>query len=276
MKNIIILYSGGLDSYILYRYAKKMHPDDNIKAIYWNHYQEAAKIEISRLPNFVEVRNVDWMNLKGKFPIDCPGKNEGAIYIPGRNLIFMALCACEDLPDEIWMGAYNGETHNKATDKNYQFLWGLNSILNYVLSPFYGDKKIECKFPLADLGMTKLKSVDWALKNGVTKEELIATYSCYAGDGGLCGECIQCIKRWSIFGQHGFTEKYNVNPATTKQGLLTFGEMIRCELGGEHPYYNQESIDEILPYFMKYALKNQHLFDPELINKIIMVKNLKK
>ncbi|MCK9273379.1 7-cyano-7-deazaguanine synthase [Candidatus Gracilibacteria bacterium] len=275
MKNIIILYSGGLDSYILYQYAKKNYPNDNIKAIYWNYYQDVAKIEISKLPNFVEIRNLDWMNLKGKTSIECPGRNEGPIFIPGRNLVFAVLCACEDLPDEIWLGTLAGETHNKGTDKNYQFLWNMNATLNYVLGPFLGEKKIECKFPLADAGMNKLDCVNWALNNGITKEELISTYSCHSGKDIPCGECVQCIKRWSIFGQNGFTEKYNVNPATTKQGLLMFEEMIRCKLGGDNPYYNQESIQEILPFFMQYALKNQHLFDAKLINNIVMVKNLK-
>ena len=63
MKKIAILYSGGLDSYILYHYAKITNPTDDIIGVYWDHGQEADEAEQLSLPDFVQVRKVDWLKL---------------------------------------------------------------------------------------------------------------------------------------------------------------------------------------------------------------------
>ena len=249
MKKIVILYSGGLDSYILYHYAKNTQPDADIKAVYWDYHHSVNKEEIEALPNFVEVRKVDWMNLEGKSPVSLPNRTEGPIFVPGRNLVFPILTACQDLPDEIWLGTLGGETHNKGTDKNYQFLWTMNSTLNYVLSPYYGDKKLEVKFPFADNNMNKNDIVKWALRNGITKEQLIKTYSCHY-PGHKCGKCVQCVKRSFVFLDNGFTEETLEFPPTSPMGLQIIDDLLKSV--HRNGYYNVLSFKELYPGYLKY------------------------
>ncbi len=212
---IVILYSGGLDSFIMYHMAKVKFPDAEIQAIYFNHGQPVADKEIEGLPDFVEVRNIDWLN-KEKTPVAQAGRREGAIMIPGRNLVFGTLIACQELPDEIWIGALKGETHEKGTDKNYMFLSHMNNTINYVLKPFKDN--IEAKFPLADAGLDKLSAVQWGLENGLSDDDILSTRSCHNGDTDACGQCIQCIKRWAVFGICGFSEDYDIHPLDGEYG----------------------------------------------------------
>jgi len=249
MKKIVISYSGGLDSYILYHICKQQNPTANIVCVYWDFGQEVAKQEVPRLPDFVEVRKLDWLNLKGKTPLGLKGRNEGNIFIAGRNLVLATLLACEELAHEIWLGALYGENHNKGTDKNDQFLWQTNSTLNYVLSPFYDkEEKLVVRFPLVEMKLNKKDLTIWALSNGITQEELKKTYSCHKGKDKQCGECVQCVKRWAVFGSLGFYEVYDNNPKESDMARAMYVEMKRTLDGGENPYYNQESINEVYDY----------------------------
>ena len=55
---ISILYSGGLDSFLLYRYAKKNYPNAEISAMYFKHGSISEQKEIESLPSFVKIREV--------------------------------------------------------------------------------------------------------------------------------------------------------------------------------------------------------------------------
>lgn len=211
MKKIIVLYSGGLDSRILFHIAQMQNPDAEIKALYWNYYHDAATIEIDRLPEFVEVRNVDWMQtVQGYYSKE--GDPAGDIYIPGRNMVFSILSACQDLPDEIWLGALYEEAHDYATDKNSKFVGLTNDLLQYVLKPFKPDG-VKIRMPMVEMGLTKFTALKWALSNGLSHNDLKATVSCYNPiDVTPCGTCPQCIRRQMLFRDLGFKEEYHVDP----------------------------------------------------------------
>lgn len=213
---IVVLYSGGLDSLILLKLAKASYPDAEIKCLYYRHGADSEEAEIARLPDFVEVREVAWL---GEFcrpvaKLDDP--YAGAIYIPGRNLVFSALAACQELSDEVWMGTLWDEDNDQATDKNERFRRGASELLSYVLSPFVGNVKV--RFPFVEAGWSKVDAVEWALANGVTKEELIETVSCWHHDGIPCGQCKQCFKRYFIFLLNKLEECYRVHPIYSRHG----------------------------------------------------------
>jgi len=208
---IVILYSGGLDSFLMYKWANVYYPDADIKCIFYTHGHDSEQSELKSLPNFVEVRNIDWLDASHQPVSKKSDPFAGNIYIPGRNLIFGALAACQELADEIWMGTVVDEDNPQATDKNEKFRHDTSELLSYVLSPFIDDVKI--KFPFVDASMTKLDCVLWALKHNVTKEELIHTTSCWHNINGTpCGECKQCLKRMLVFGITDITESYIVHP----------------------------------------------------------------
>jgi 7-cyano-7-deazaguanine synthase in queuosine biosynthesis len=244
-----ISYSGGLDSFILYRYATIHYPDAEVICKYFDIGQDYAAKEIATLPEWVEVRKIEWLRhgeeLAGK-----EGSKSGNIIIPGRNMVLATMMASLTLADEIWMGALLGETHAGSTDKNYDFINYMNTTLSYVYSPFK-EGGIEIKFPLADAGMGKFESVEWALNNGLTPDQLMATSSCLNGENGNCGRCVVCCRRWGIFGQLGFEEKYNVHPMEVPQNLDMVLEMIKGERGDEC-HYDEFRRREIMPFVYAY------------------------
>lgn len=213
---ICILYSGGLDSFLMYKWAKIYNPLDDIVCVYYKHGAESEAQEILRLPSFVDVRAVDWLGDKIK---PQPKKSDpfaGAIYIPGRNMVFATLAASQELANEIWMGTLYDEDNSQATDKNEKFRSDTSSLLSYVLSPFVDSVNI--RFPFVDAKMSKLQTVAWALENDVSKEELLSTTSCWHNVSGVpCGNCKQCAKRMLVFELNGIKEEFMVHPTESSQ-----------------------------------------------------------
>lgn len=213
---LVILYSSGLDSLIMKHYAQVNYPDAEIKCLYFKHGADSEAEEIARLPNFVEVRTVDWLGDKIKPVAKKEDPFAGAIYIPGRNLVFSVLAASQELADEIWMGTLHDEDNPKGTDKNETFRNMTSEILTYVLSPFVDGVKV--RFPFVDEKWTKVEAVKWALANGLTKEEIVNTVSCWHHKGQPCGRCKQCFKRQLVFKINGIDEVCEQDPINSDFG----------------------------------------------------------
>lgn len=204
---IVLLYSGGLDSRIMAHYAKVKYPKAEVKCLYYAHGAPAEQNEISTLPDFVEVRRLDWLTPEKGPVAKATDPAAGAIYIPGRNMVFATLAACQELPDQIWLGALKDEQHEQATDKNQTFADLAGETLEYVLSPFLKGS-LFIRAPLAEMKWTKLSSLEWALTNGLSAEEVLKTVSCYGPHGKPCGNCRACIKRAVNFGAAGLYEEH--------------------------------------------------------------------
>lgn len=246
---IVILYSSGLDSFLMYKLAKKEHPNAEVKCIFFAHGQDAQDVEMSKLPDFVTVRKIDWLGDDIKPLAKKSDPFAGAIYIPGRNLVFSVVAACQELPDQIWMGTMWDEDNQQATDKNEEFRKATSRLLSYVLSPFIGDVKLQ--FPFVQKQWTKEDAVNWALQNGVSKEELIETVSCWHQHGELpCGECKQCTKRMLVFGLNGFEEPYVVHPTKSKsqqENMLSYFKAFNN--GHDLNRDERNMVDMMLRYF---------------------------
>jgi 7-cyano-7-deazaguanine synthase in queuosine biosynthesis len=221
---IVILYSGGLDSFLLKKWAEKYYPKAEIKCIYYAHGADSEWQEVSRLPDYVEVRRVDWINDKCRPLAKKDDPFAGAIYIPGRNLVFSVLAASQEIANEVWMGTVYDEDNPKATDKNEYFREDTSALLSYVLSPFID--KVKVRFPFVEERWTKRNCVKWAIGNGVTPEELMSTVSCWNHQGMPCGECKQCFKRWLVFKLNGFEEKYLQHPLDSDYGLTLIDDYL--------------------------------------------------
>ena len=245
--NILILYSGGLDSLIMARFAEVRYPNAKVTKVFYDIGQPYAAKEIAALPADVIQRKLPWLSPEFT-PVGKEGSASGDIIIPGRNMLLATAAACMYLPDEIWMGALQGETHEGSTDKNYPFLNRLNETLAYVLRPFYEGPPWRSKapavarFPLADAGFNKLRAVRWALQNGITEAQIKASSSCLSGEPGNCGRCVVCLRRWGIFRQLGIPqEQYNVDPLTTPE----LSALAHAMVTGNH--YDEDRTSEILP-----------------------------
>ena len=216
MKKVVILYSGGLDSFILYKYIKSTQPDAEVKCIYYVHGADSEQSEMSRLPHFVERKWIDWLDDRNKPLAKDSDPFAGAIYIPGRNLVFSVMAACQELANEIVMGTVWDEDNPGATDKNELFREATSALLTYVLSPFIN--KVTVRFPFVENEWTKNDCVKWALENDVTPDELMFTISCWNHKGVACGQCKQCFKRWLVFKLNGFEEHYAQHPIDSDFG----------------------------------------------------------
>jgi 7-cyano-7-deazaguanine synthase in queuosine biosynthesis len=237
---ILILFSGGLDSLIMKRYAEVNYPDAEVVCAFYDIGQEYNHKEVAALPPFVEQLTLDWLtpNVEAQSK---DGSDSGNIYIPGRNLVLAVAAACKYLPDQVWLGALLGEVHESATDKNWKFLDQASDTLSYVLSPFKPNG-VQVKFPLANAGFNKLTATKWALDNGVPVEAILKSSSCLSGEHGNCGKCVVCFRRWGIFKQLGIPEEqYNVHPLESTENELIAAEML---LG---TYYDEHRIQEIVP-----------------------------
>lgn len=223
-----ILYSGGLDSFLMHRFAKINYPDHEIVCVYYQHGAESEEKELANLPEFVKVRKIDWLSESCKPVAKKDDPYAGAIYIPGRNLVFATLIASQELVDEVWMGTVVDEDNFKATDKNEHFRHKTSKLLTYVLSPF--KEKVTVKFPFVEMAWTKEHAVRWALQNhACTKEELIETVSCWHWDGKPCGKCKQCLKRALVFALNGFHEEYLSDPLENEFGQTLMQEYLDAD-----------------------------------------------
>jgi len=241
-EDLVILYSGGLDSLLMARLAKQMR-FKSIRAVYFDIGHGYSEHEKARLPPDVEVRKIDW--LKGETSFEAKeGSKSGGIIIPGRNMVFATLAAAMFTPHQIWLGAMVGEDHAQSTDKNNEFRTKANALHRYVLEPFAKDDYSigRVVFPFVEMGMNKLDAVRTALRLGwVTAEEVEATRSCLSETSVPCGACVACIRRWGIFRQVGLKEQYLTEVTETKM----FKDMVEEMRHGKH--YDENRKSEILP-----------------------------
>lgn len=246
VKKIVILDSGGLDSAIMRHWALANEPDAEITSVYFDIGHPYAWKELAVLPDYVKVHSMPWFyqGEKGK-----EGNATGNIFIPGRNMVFATIAAGLYCPNEIWLGALQGEIHEQATDKNFTFLELQNELLQYVLSPF--QKDIKLRYPFAEAGMGKLEITRWAVEHGL-KDLVLKSSSCMSGETGNCGRCAVCVRRAGIFMQLQMSEKYNVDPFMAKENRKMLLEMIdtelKCMQGIEtHIHYDLYRREEIIP-----------------------------
>ena len=248
-KKITILYSGGLDSFIMAKLAQDKYPDVELNLVHYDigqpyNEKEMKAIQASKIP--VEIRKIDW--LKSESDLKSKGDNAaGNVMIPGRNLALATNAASAFLPDEVWMGGLKGEDNKGATDKNKKFIKLTNKVWSYVYSPYERVPKLV--FPLVDQKWGKFEAVEWVYKNKLaTAEEILQTSSCLSGEPGNCGECIVCFRRKYIFSQLGFSEEYNKDPLTITNINMVL-EMLENEKEDDQSevHYDKYRRREIIP-----------------------------
>lgn len=206
-KKIVVLMSGGLDSYIMYRYAlHNTKSIDTFRFVYFDYGHTAAQQERWALPHEVEMRSIEWFGLDAN--IQDVGDGRGKIYIPGRNMVFAACAGAMFTPDEIWLGATANEVTAQATDKNETFCNIMSGLLSYTLSPFKVAPRV--RMPLVEMGLSKKNLLCYAINElGITKEEVRRTHSCYHLEPSeeACGQCGQCYRRTVMNLQVGWTDR---------------------------------------------------------------------
>lgn len=178
----ILLFSGGIDSYIAYFYL------DEPQTVYFNTDIGYSKKEIEAIKELIPDTIIDdSLNLHSR---EIPSSDTA--FIPMRNL-YLAMLACK-YGDEIIIAGLKDDVVN---DKNKEIFEEFSAILSKL-----NEREIKVTSPFWD--MTKADIVKWYLENRGEKDNLLKTISCYRpdlvqiGDYGkyYCGQCKCCFRKW--------------------------------------------------------------------------------
>lgn len=186
----VLLYSGGMDSYII-NYLWK--PDVKL---YIDYGTEQNKEEIKRLPKDVIIKQVDLSEY-----IENDGKNT----IPLRNLLFANIAI--NYGDIVAIGGVKNDLH---FDKSKRFARKATRLFNFVLNKEDSKRKVKIVVPFRDFTKKELLQT-YIAKGGSIKDLEKNSWSCHRPkEGKTCGECSPCRRREKAIRevQQGYDKQY--------------------------------------------------------------------
>jgi len=172
---MILLFSGGIDSYVAYYYLGEP------QTLYFDIGSRYSLIEMTHIKKLIPDTIID-----STVHLGDTEQGEKA-YIPFRNL-FLALKAVK-YSDTIVIA---GLKDDMVSDKNEQIFKKFSDLMSEMEG-----REITVMSPFWD--MTKYDVVKW-YKDSVeeTGIKLLETISCYSGDHSYCGECPACFRKWCV------------------------------------------------------------------------------
>ena len=211
-KKVVIIYSGGMDSYTSLHLAKKQGFD--VHALSFNygqrHDKELAYAKSVTQKYNIEHKIVDISSINqligGSSLTDDIAVPEGhyeeesmkLTVVPNRNMILLSMAVAYAVSIEaeaVYFGAHSGD-HAIYPDCRTEFVDAMNAacqIANYspvdVRAPFLHQDKIEILRQGLDMGL------DYA-----------ETWTCYNGREKACGKCGSCQERLEAFEQNNATD----------------------------------------------------------------------
>lgn len=255
----VILYSGGLDSFILREYAQRVLQLNPI-SVFFDYGQPYLKKELAALPEDVIVHKIDW--LKEHSVTGQIGGSEYSYYITNRNLSLISLAASIYTPNLILTAFYHC-TDERSTDANTEFLTRANDLLKYIIVPYY-TSEFSVEAPFSTLGWGgKLEAIQWALSVGIIAEQLLATSSCFDPHVERCGVCDACFNRWLALSANGIEETYTEHPLDSARYLPVVKRVISSDSANR---------DFMLPIVKRYlGLKYIEDVLAEVNNRILLL-----
>jgi 7-cyano-7-deazaguanine synthase in queuosine biosynthesis len=250
-KELVILLSGGVDSTISYLYAiieKKYKPED-ILCLYVDlghsySWKELEGIKNSSIP--VSIIKTDI--LREEFNNIPQAKHPYSIIL-NRNLFLASIAAMYG--KRIWICALKDEQHEyaKEHDKSYKFFKDTTDLLTYTCNIRREQTIVETPFS----EFTKAELIGWALRNGVSKDYLLSSHTCYDDKQEKCGQCFVCFKRWVSFKVNGIDEQgYAFNPWESDEAKRLIENYKKARCDNDYSHYHRDRVDEAL-----YALELQ-------------------
>ncbi len=193
----VLLFSGGIDSFIAYRYLGRP------KTVYFNLRTPYSDYEIRVIKELIPDTIIDnSLNLASRqIPSDT------AAHIPMRNL-YLAMLACK-YGDEIIICGLKDDKVNDKTPEAFKEMSTLLTSLN--------DRPIKVTSPFWN--MTKAEIVKWYIDTYPGNwDKLHQTISCYTPDKDngtsikrYCGKCQCCFRKWNALWVNGIeTPFYNL------------------------------------------------------------------
>lgn len=191
----ILLYSGGMDSWII---DKLWKPDEKY---YINLHTKYSKTEIERLPDDVKIIDLNLSKWERKDSI-----------LPLRNLyMIMAVLNETKTGDvEICLGANNGD---RVLDKSIEFKNQAEKLLNYLYeSQHWIPEGRKIKINLDYRYKTKTEILKEYLDNGGDIEEVFNnSISCYHPEENQpCWHCKSCMRKFIAFSNNNYKFKDSI------------------------------------------------------------------
>ena len=209
--SVCVLVSGGIESSILLHEALERY--QSVTPVYIQNHLRWEEIELFWLKKFLRHFKSDKLeplkildsvmrdlyeghwSLSGIKVPDAKSSDE-AVYLPGRNIMFLSKCACYASMNGISIIEIGILKGNPFSDSSKNFLNKMATVLSQGLN-----KEISIKAPF-----DKLKKEDVILIG--KKLPLEFTFSCMNPKGyEHCGECNKCTERKKAFFSAGVSDK---------------------------------------------------------------------
>ena len=204
MRSVLVVYSGGLDSYTLLN--KALDKFERVEAITFDYGQKHSK-EITFASKVCsenaiahEVVNLDLEKiLSGSALIGTSEIPEGnydkekmkQTVVPNRNMIMISVAASLAIKNKceyLWYAAHSGD-HEIYPDCRPEFISKLGEVLKIC---DYHEIIFEAPFK----GMTKGEII----KEGLNMDlDYSKAWTCYEGKDNPCGKCSACLERQNAF-----------------------------------------------------------------------------
>lgn len=194
---MILLFSGGLDSYIAYHFLKR---PKTLYAVLGHRYTLHELEMVKKLvPDTIiedRLNLADW--------------EEKDANIPLRNAFLVMIASYYD--EDVVLVVQRGEMDIPDRSIKFfnefgewlSFLWGRITTLS---TPFFS--------------MTKTDMVKWYLDHDLPPDLLISTRSCFSAGDKPCGNCKACFRRWVAFTNNDLVEEYE-QPIEKFDGLKKY------------------------------------------------------
>ena len=215
MSSVLVVYSGGLDSYTLLN--KAMKNFDRIEAITFNYGQkhnkeiEYAKSNCVELNIKHEVVNLDLEKILAGSAlvgdIDIPEGNYDKekmkqTIVPNRNMIMISVAASLVIKNDIeylWYAAHSGD-HEIYPDCRPEFIDKMAAVLE--ICDYH---KIKFEAPFQNLSKNEIVATGLSMNLDYSK-----TWTCYEGKEKPCGKCSACLERALSFEANNTEDPLNV------------------------------------------------------------------
>lgn len=217
MKNIVVIYSGGMDSFTLLHEAIHTAGHDNVHAVTFD-YGQRHKREIDAARGVTKALGIshDVIDLSdvGKAlsssltdmnqPVPLGHYEEPSMkqtVVPSRNLILLSIAsgiAVSLGAEQVWFGAHAGD-HAIYPDCRKAFVIRLNEAL---LAANYSAVNVCAPYIEMDKGGILARG----LALGLCVNDYANTWTCYNGGDKSCGACGACVERAEAFKSAGLVD----------------------------------------------------------------------
>lgn len=193
MDSNVLLFSGGIDSFVAYFYLWKQFGTPPA-TVYFDLGAPYNRREIEVVKRLIPSTIIDTSVQVGDTQ---RGQNA---FIPYRNLLLA--CIARKYGNSIWIAGLKDDC---VEDKNPQAFNCMNDCMNFISKPEDG-----CKLQSPFWNMTKVEVVQWWMKHaadfGMKTELILQTISCYDQfeATNYCGRCPSCFRKFIALWTNGF------------------------------------------------------------------------